>query len=434
MAGNPFTYGNPISDPRRFFGREREIEQICGRLLNHEFESSSLVGDRRIGKTSLLNYLADPAVRAAHGLGPERYIFVNVDLQALDETIRPEQLWRRFLTLMKRHCSDARISEMLSALDPSEPLDAFAIGDIFQQADEMGKYVVFLLDEFEHVTTNQNFGPDFYYGLRSLAIHHHVALVTSSRLELVELTHSNAVKSSPFFNIFANINLRLFSTEESRGLISQLLSDTPVQFTELDIEQVLDLAGPHPYFLQAASWSLYDSYQRGLDENARYYHMREHFRREAIPQLIGYWDNSDDYEKIVLTTAALLEYTTRSRELSLADICRLFARGEPSVERLEKRGLLVSGLGKYRLFSSMFSPWLLQQITAETGEEQSYEEWLNQNRGALEGMSGKRSSPLRDILPRVRPKYRDLILTWTSDPRTFAAVANLLKAALTLAG
>ena len=136
----------------------------------------------------------------------------------------------------------------------------------------------------------------------------------------------------------------------------------------------------------------------------------------------------------MLTGAALLEYTTRSRELSLADICRLFARGEPSVERLEKRGLLVSGSGKYRLFSSMFSLWLLQQITAEISEEQSYEEWLKQNRGALEGMSGKRSSPLKDILPKVRPNYRDLILTWTSDPRTFAAVANLLKAALTLAG
>jgi hypothetical protein len=104
------------------------------------------------------------------------------------------------------------------------------------------------------------------------------------------------------------------------------------------------------------------------------------------------------------------------------------------VERLEKRGLLVSGLGKYRLFSSMFSPWLLRQITAEIGEEQSYEEWLKQNRGALEGMSGKRGSPLKDILPKVRPNYRDLILTWTSDPRTFAAVANLLKAALSLAG
>ncbi len=29
---NPFTYGNPITDPRRFFGRKREVEQVFQRL------------------------------------------------------------------------------------------------------------------------------------------------------------------------------------------------------------------------------------------------------------------------------------------------------------------------------------------------------------------------------------------------------------------
>lgn len=104
--GNPFTYGNPISDPRRFFGRAREVEQIFGRLRNEEFESSSVVGDRRIGKTSLLNYLADPSVRAAHGLGPDHYNFVYVDLQMVDEAMGPEQLWRRLLVLMRRQRAD----------------------------------------------------------------------------------------------------------------------------------------------------------------------------------------------------------------------------------------------------------------------------------------------------------------------------------------
>jgi eukaryotic-like serine/threonine-protein kinase len=84
VQSNPFTYGNPISDPRRFFGRAREVEQIFGRLRNEEFESSSVVGDRRIGKTSLLNYLADPGIRAAHGLEPERYNFFYIDLQMVD--------------------------------------------------------------------------------------------------------------------------------------------------------------------------------------------------------------------------------------------------------------------------------------------------------------------------------------------------------------
>src|SRR5437016_3955615 len=208
VMGNPFTYGNPISDPRRFFGRAREVEQIFGRLRNEEFESSSVVGDRRIGKTSLLNYLADPNVRAAHGLGPDRYNFVYVDLQMVDEAMGPEQLWRRLLVLMRRQCADYGAIEMLAILERRDRLDTFDLDELFQETDDKGMHVVFLLDEFERVTENPNFGPDFYYGLRSLMIHHKVALVTSSRLELIELCHSEAVKSSPFFNIFANINLR----------------------------------------------------------------------------------------------------------------------------------------------------------------------------------------------------------------------------------
>ena len=90
MLENPFTYGNPISDPRRFVGRVREVEQIFGRLRNEEFESSSLVGEHRIGKTSLLKYLANPNVRSQHGLDAARYSFVYVDLQLVDQSADPE--------------------------------------------------------------------------------------------------------------------------------------------------------------------------------------------------------------------------------------------------------------------------------------------------------------------------------------------------------
>ena len=68
----------------------RGVEQIFGRLRNEEFESSSLVGDRRIGrKTSLLNYLTDPSVRGAYRLGPGEFIFVYVDLEMVDEAMGP---------------------------------------------------------------------------------------------------------------------------------------------------------------------------------------------------------------------------------------------------------------------------------------------------------------------------------------------------------
>jgi len=429
VRSNPFTYGNPISDPRRFYGRTREVEQIFSRLRNEEFESSSVVGDHRIGKTSLLNYLADPGVRAANGLGPERYNFIYVDLQMVDDTMGPEKLWRRLLSLMRRQCTDQDIVKLLVALLRSERLDTFDLDEFFQEVDDKDQHVVFLVDEFERITANPNFGPDFYYGFRSLMIHHHVALVTSSRLELVELCHSDAVKSSPFFNIFANINLRLFSPADCQLMISRSLSDTGTQFSEQEMGQVLDLAGLHPYFLQAAAWMLFESHRMGLDMAARMNFLGEQFRTEAVPHLVDYWDNSGDSEKIVLTAAALLGSAPGAAPgFTLEEIRRVFSRGEPCVEHLMKRGLLMSASARYRLFSSVFGPWIISQISAELAEEQSYQEWLAENNRSVERVTGKQQGgALRDILPKIGTRYRKLIITWASDPQTFSAMVGLLN-------
>lgn len=428
MQSNPFTYGNPISDPRRFVGRTREIKQIVGRLRNQEFESSSLVGDRRIGKTSLLKHLADGSVRVKHGLPPEQYIFVYVDLQMVDDTMGPIQLWHWLLRLMRQQCKDTDLMELVAILEGEERLDTVALDELFEQVDDKGRYLVFLLDEFEHITANANFGPDFYFGLRSLVIHHQLALVTSSRLELIKLCHSEAIKSSPFFNIFANINLSIFSPVDADLLVHQ----SALQFQEREINHVYELAGLHPFFLQVACCALYESYREGLGEEDRKRFLEKQFDDETRPHLADYWDNSDDYEKIVLTAAALLERKSKpDRGFALSDLHALFARAEPTVKRLEKRGLIMFGGGRYRLFSSTFSPWILEQITAEVSEQYSYHEWWKDNQGAVERTIGKRGEPLKDILPKIRTNYRELIITWASDPQTLGAVASLLNAVLT---
>jgi hypothetical protein len=165
-----------------------------------------------------------------------------------------------------------------------------------------------------------------------------------------------------------------------------------------------------------------------LGEATRTSHLREQFRLEAIPHLVDYWDNSDDNEKIVLTAAALLEQTTRpGRDFSLADLHRLFARSEPTVQHLERRGMLMFDDERYRLFSSTLGPWILSQITAELSEEQSYHDWLAENRGSVERVTGKQGGLLKEILPKIRTNYRQLIITWASDPRTLVAVVGLLK-------
>jgi len=430
MVDNPFTYGNPISDPARFFGRKREVEQVFSRLRNVEFESSSLVGERRIGKTSLLNYVAHPQVRHSQGLDPNKYIFVYIDLQMVNRDMTPMRLWQRLLRQMERACQDVEIKHMLAKTREIEQIDTFALADVFDSVDEKDQYVVFLLDEFENVTENQNFGPDFFYGLRSLAIHHHLSLITSSRRELIDLCHSEAIRSSPFFNIFANINVRLFTDAEARSLINLSLVETDISFTDAEMETIFRIAGYHPYFLQAACYFLFDAYSRSFVPDERITFLNKAFLEEATPHLDDYWHNSNDQEKIVLTALALLRQQQRKigeRAFSIKQLQDLYTRSPQTLSHLEKRGLLVVGANTYALFDTSFSEWICNEITDTMHDQQSYDDWLRSNKSAMERLSSKAKNDLGEVLPKISDKYRDLIITWVSDPKNLLAVAALLK-------
>ena len=74
MYTNPFTYGRPIEDPDLLYGRDLTLNQIVGRLRNVAFESTSIVGERRSGKTSLLKVLMHPKIRERFDLD-DQYIF-----------------------------------------------------------------------------------------------------------------------------------------------------------------------------------------------------------------------------------------------------------------------------------------------------------------------------------------------------------------------
>ena len=515
MPVNPFTYGNPISDPARFFGREREIEQVYSRLCNAEFESSSLVGERRVGKTSLLNYLAHPDVRRKHGLDPAQYVFVYVDLQMVDKATTPARLWQHLLRQMTRHCQDAQVKQIVDELRQEEAMDNFALADVFGRVDEIDQYLVLLLDEFENVTENPNFGPDFFYGLRSLAIHHHLSLITSSRRELIELCHSEAIRSSPFFNIFANINVGPLGEAEARQLITQSLQGTGTNFSEDETAAVFSIAGCHPYFVQAACHFLFEAYSKSLALDARVKYLLKGFREQATPHLEDYWHNSDDHEKLVMTVLALLEWQSKPgrRAFSAGQLQNYYARSDQALSHLEKRSLVVPLPDGYALFSSTLGEWVRGEITGSEASEASekppsisegevphtqrvklrqslvdsfgdqelrtlcFDLQVDYENLPAEGKAGKvrelvaqlermgrvpelvemccklrpniawanaqapkafttpGSQPerlLAEILPRMNPRYHELMTGWVSDSKNPAAVARLLSGALGL--
>lgn len=432
MINNPFTYGNPISDPRRFFGRAREIELVFSRLRNAEFESTSLVGERRIGKTSMLNYLADRDVRRRYDLNPGTHMFVYVDLQLISAEITPVRLWQHWLRQMGRVCQDPVVHQAIDAIRQQEAIDNFVLADLFDIIDEKNQNVVFLLDEFEKVTENPNFGTDFFYGLRSLAIQHHLALVTSSRRELIELCHSEAIRSSPFFNIFSNVNVGLFTEEQARDLIETSLEPTGVQFEDDIIRLIYRMAGLHPYFLQAACHHAFEAYRRPMPLLERAQFIADQLYQEAAPHLANYWHTSDEYEKIVLTVLALLERRGRAgdQRFDMSDLHEYYARSDQTMARLEKRGLITEHAEGYKLFSAAFSDWIAQEITDITNDAQTYDEWLRLNRSTFDKLSNTARQEIGQILPKISSKYRDLIATWIGDPKNLLTAAALLRGVL----
>jgi hypothetical protein len=90
MILNPFYYGGTLKDPRRFTGRQEQVAEIFQAI--HDTASVSVVGERQIGKSSLLRYVADPTVERKNGLLPGRHVFVYFDFQGFSD-ITPAQFW-----------------------------------------------------------------------------------------------------------------------------------------------------------------------------------------------------------------------------------------------------------------------------------------------------------------------------------------------------
>ena len=385
---NPFTYGNPITDPSRFFGRRRELGLIFGRLRNPEFESSSIVGERRLGKTSLLYFASHPEVIRRFGLDPEVYLFVYLDLGIVGPDSTPTRLYKRMLSRIASRVEDPNLSEQIAAISQQDPIDSYDLTDVIEATTQKGLYIVLLMDAFEAVCGNPNFGTEFYSGLRSLAIHNNLAFVTASRRDLVEISPLDEVRSSPFFNIFATFDLPSFASVEIDELLSQTLTGTGVSFSQEDIERTIQLTGPHPHFLQMGFWSLFDSHQRHLDSAKRRDESVSTFLRQAEPILRAYWQISSQEEKIVLAVLALLEDSEREQEHPglPEEIEQWYGQAINMLDLLVRRGLVKRTDDTHSLFSSAFSKWIVSGINGGRISFQSPEQLAKKNQRLLAGL------------------------------------------------
>jgi tRNA A-37 threonylcarbamoyl transferase component Bud32 len=292
MTRNPYLNRVAIKDPAQFFGRTREVSKIFSRIGSSRPQSISVVGERRIGKSSLLYYIHHPQVRAHFLDDTESYLFVFIDLQQKRRLTLTEFFKELFALLAKETGDDA-----LLQLDPS--FDSVRI--LLERFRRLNRKLIVLFDEFDAITTNRAFDLEFYSFLRSIANNYDVAYVTSSARDLQELCHTQLIADSPFFNIFTNVFLRAFTNKEATELIMKPSTDAGLPLAGY-ARRIMEIGGYFPYFLQIACSAYFDylSESNGKLKPGEREEIEATFLDEAKGQFRFIWDHmSDSYRRCI---------------------------------------------------------------------------------------------------------------------------------------
>ena len=299
---NPFFSRQRITDPACFVGRQREIESLYSAVITHQCRS--IVGERKLGKSSLLTAIARPEMLERYGLDPARTLFLYLDLEGMASAERGD-FWLEVLDRLSvalPPAADALREQVERLLDTSE-LRFTTVRRMLRRVRDVGIDLVLTLDEFEGLAQNPSFEPDFYGELRSLAGELGIAYLTASKRGLYELTyHHTDTLSSPFFNIFSETTLGLMTEDEARSLLSTLSQQgSGPGFCEEEIELGLELAGPHPFFLQVAGFHLYELPGRGEPQFPDAYDQAaRRFNAEAEDHFRYIWSQLDGEEQQAL--------------------------------------------------------------------------------------------------------------------------------------
>lgn len=200
---SPFSDLGMITDPSRFFGRKVELQKIFNALASPTPQCVSIIGDRRIGRSSLLQHVLYSY--ANHLPQPANYHFAYLDL-ARDTCRHPHQFYaevaQAFGSRSGNSLSPQQFDDWLGSVNPGRS----------------GKYIL-LLDEFNVLQRRrEQFDDDFYDGLRSRANAGEITFVLATHVPLEQISLENEF-SSTFFGIFTPVLLQEFSYQEAKESI-----------------------------------------------------------------------------------------------------------------------------------------------------------------------------------------------------------------------
>jgi outer membrane protein assembly factor BamB len=253
-TGKPLGAGSPV-----FFGREDVFAFIRENLAGRAGENVLiLVGERRMGKTSILRQLQ---LRLGEAIIP-----VFIDGQGVGMEPGMANLLYDISLEVQRSLAENGVKVELPPLVDFEarPTHAFERRLLAETRVALGdRTLLFLFDEFEELEARVRSGDleeKVFAYLRHLTQHlEEVGFIFAGTHRLEELT---ADYWSTLFNIALYKRVGLLDENAARRLISEPVSDYGLVYDDLALDKMLKATAGHPYFLQLLCHTLVNIHNR----------------------------------------------------------------------------------------------------------------------------------------------------------------------------
>ncbi len=329
---NPYHPGRIVSDKAMFFGRAAERQLLRAHL--QQGISSAIVGARRIGKSSLLYYLAhheafDPGFAFC-------FAYLNLHNGRYQSTADLlNDALRQWATLLGQP-NPPRIKQSVHFMQMAQ---ALASG---------GPRLVLALDGFERLLKRPSIiNAELLSQWQQASQSGHFLLLVTATKPLAILLPQQDLPAS-FAALFAQVDLGLLTPDAAAALAEEPLRRLNIPLLPAAAAELLRLGGAHPFYLQMAGHHLVAQLQMGIYQPRQ---LAQDFLLEAEPYWLRLWE-----ELPPLAQKLLLEPPNPNPPLVIERQYRLLVQ-----QGLWQTITEEAGVKQYRPFSVAFAEWLARR-------------------------------------------------------------------------
>lgn len=426
---NPFSGYGQVLPSDRFIGRKDEIAKLRQRVLSARGASVAIVGEARIGKTSLMRFVFNqnaPEVNQVKGIVVE--INVGTFGRAEPKTFFTDIVRRTQRALQKRSASDAELfKEIFEKIRVCDEIELFGLlQDYFCDLADIGYRVILLLDEFEGISSVFGENEAAFQSLRELGndFRLNVSMVTTSRITIGDIEVKSLI--STLAGIFSDVHIGLMSEAEINQLIDTRISNSTIAFTNRERKHLIKYAGCHPFFIEMAAFHLWShKFSRdGKDlTDIEIETVLDSIRSEAYEKFDNFRTRMSDerFRTLLAVTQGPRVYATSTYEMN-----RLLQQGHiRRWSNTENDGYI------YKPFSSLYDEYLRSQVN----QVDLWPLWSKTEKGLRRLIeerytkaSQRAKSSLQDYLkskhPDLHKKYMDYLREKKRNDRFFALTSH----------